>query len=115
MARITKFLFKLHSRVPLVSSNQKGFIPKIAGGSEHSSKANSVIHNSVSINRPIFVVALDLTDAFGSIPHQLIKRNMEDIGLPEKINELIGYCYNKTATRIFARKEDLHISKPIKA
>jgi hypothetical protein len=105
MARIAKSLFKLHSRIPLVSSNQKGFIPGIAGCSEHSSKANSVIHNAVSSNRPIFVVALDLKDAFDSIPHQLIKRNMEDIGLPEEINQLNEDCYSKSTTRIFAGKD----------
>jgi hypothetical protein len=105
MAPIAKWLFKLNARVPLVSSNQKGFISGIAGCSEHSSKANSVIHNAVSNNRPFFVVALDLKDAFGSIPHQLIKRNMEDIGLPEEINELIEDCYHKSTTPIFAGKD----------
>jgi hypothetical protein len=105
MARITKALFKIHQRVPLVSLNQKGFIPGISGCAEHAARANSIIHDATVKGRSIFVVALDLRDAFGSIPHQLIKRNMIDVGIPEGLYSIIGDCYHKSSTRIFAGKD----------
>jgi hypothetical protein len=105
MARVTKALFKIHQRVPLVSLNQKGFIPGISGCAEHAARANSIIHDAMIKERSIFVVALDLRDAFGSIPHQLIRRNMIDIGIPEGLHCFIGDCYHKSSTRIFAGKD----------
>jgi hypothetical protein len=104
MARFSKALFKIHERVPIVSLNQKGFVPGISGCAEHAARANSVIHHANLHHRSIFIVALDLKDAFGSIPHQLIKRNMIDIGLPGDLCEFVCDCYHKSSTRIFAGK-----------
>jgi hypothetical protein len=59
-------------------------------------------------------MASNLKEAFGSIHHLQIKRNMEDIGLPEEVNQLIEDCYNKLTTPIFAEKDRSCTSKPIK-
>jgi hypothetical protein len=101
---MTKCLFDAHQKIPLVSLNQKAFIPGIAGCAEHAGKANSIITNANRNGRTLFMVALDLKDAFGSIPHQIIKKNMKDIGIPDSITEFISDTYHQARTRIFAGK-----------
>jgi hypothetical protein len=63
---IMKCLFKVYERVPLVSSNQKGFITVLSGCTEHVAKANSIILNASRDNKSLYIVVLDLKDAFGS-------------------------------------------------
>jgi hypothetical protein len=103
-AKIMKCLFKVHERVPFVSLNQKGFIPGISGCSEHAAKANSIILNASRDNRSLYIVALDLKDAFCSISHQIIKQNMNDIGIPQQLIGIIGDIYYKSSTKIMAGK-----------
>jgi hypothetical protein len=117
MARLTKCLFKVHQKTPIVSLNQKGFIPGIAGCAEHAAKANSIILNAARNNRTLFIVALDLKDAFGSIPHQVIRQNMRDVGIPEEITDFVSDTYHKAATRIFAgksRSQEIRTNKGVK-
>jgi hypothetical protein len=83
IARMTKCLFDAHQKILLVSLNQKRFIPGIACCTEHAGKANSIITNANRNGRILCKVVLDLKDAFRSIPHQIIKKNMIDIGIPD--------------------------------
>jgi hypothetical protein len=60
------------------------------------------------------MVGLDLKDAFGSIPHQIIKKNMKDIGIHDSITEFISDTYHKARARIFARKSKSQTISTIK-
>jgi hypothetical protein len=101
---MTKCLFDADQKILLVSLNQKRFISGIACCTEHVGKANSIVINSNRNGRILFKVTLDLKDAFRSIPYQIIKKNMIDIGILDFITEFISNTYHKAKTRIFAKK-----------
>jgi hypothetical protein len=41
--------------------------------------ANALINDAVQRKNPIYVLSLDLRDAFGSIYHDLLKTNLEQL------------------------------------
>jgi hypothetical protein len=71
---------------------------------KHAVKANSIILNASRDNRSLYIAALDLKDAFGSILHQIIKQNMNSLGIPQPLIDLIGDIYYKSSIKIFSGK-----------
>jgi hypothetical protein len=63
---------------------QKGFVPGIGGCSQHTFIANTAISHAINENRQIYVVALDMKDAFGSVAHLLWEYNLTWMNLPEQ-------------------------------
>jgi hypothetical protein len=100
MARVTTCLFHLHEKVGLVSPNQKGFVPGTPGCLEHALRANSILLDAVRSKRSLFVLTVDLKDAFGSIPHELIRSILAKINLPRSLVSFIGDLYENTSTKI---------------
>jgi hypothetical protein len=49
---------------------------------------------------PIYVLSLDLRDVFGSVPHDLIRKNLGDLGLPENIKNLVMESYEDAYIQI---------------
>jgi hypothetical protein len=45
--------------------------------------------DAVAKKTPLYILSSDLRDAFGSIPHELIEKNQNGIGLPNNIIELV--------------------------
>jgi hypothetical protein len=58
---------------------QKGFVPGRAGCVEHTSVANALINDVVERKKQSYIQSLDIRDAFGSIPHDLILENLTSI------------------------------------
>jgi hypothetical protein len=86
--------------VNLCDKEQKGFIPRRAGCVEHVAVVNALINDAVQNKLPIYVLSLDLKDAFGSVPHELIRRNLNDIGIPENIKSLVIEAYENAYIQI---------------
>jgi hypothetical protein len=95
MARLTTCIFHCHSVSPLVSPFQKEFIPGSAGCLEHIAKANSKVLDAVSRKRTLFSITLDLRDAFGSVPHELISRTLTQMKFQKGLREFVGEAYNE--------------------
>jgi hypothetical protein len=58
--------------INICDKEQKGFIPKRAGCIEHTAETNAIINDAVRKKTPLYILSLDLRDAFGSVPHELI-------------------------------------------
>jgi hypothetical protein len=84
----------------ICDDEQKGFVPSKAGCVEHIAMANGIINETVVNKKPLFVLSHDLRNAFGSIRHQLIRKNLLQIGLPQDTTEFIMESY-KDATITF--------------
>jgi hypothetical protein len=54
---------------------QKGFVPGRARCVEHAAIAKAIINDAVENKKQLYIVSLDLRDAFGSILHDLIEEN----------------------------------------
>jgi hypothetical protein len=75
--------------VNICDKEQKGFMPKRAGCIEHTAETNAIINDAVQKKRPLYILSLDMRDAFGSVPHDLIGKNLYDLGLPENVINLV--------------------------
>jgi hypothetical protein len=78
---------------------------------------NVIIMDAVSKRTPLYILSLDLRDAFGSIPHELIRRNLLDIGIPENVIKLVMDSYEDAYIQIQTKSgttERINIGKGIK-
>ena len=65
------------------TSIQKGSIQKMAGCWEHTSMTWSAIKDARKHKKSLVILWLDLANAFGSVPHALIKFALRRYGIPE--------------------------------
>jgi hypothetical protein len=50
--------------------------------------------------KKLYITALDCKDAFGSVSHQLLKMNLEKIGIPTRLRNLIMDSYDNSQVRV---------------
>ena len=79
-------------------STQKGFLRNLNGVVEHIHALNAILDQARERRLPLSITFLDLKNAFGSIPHDLITDMLQLVRIPEKISNYIRHCYrNMTA------------------
>jgi hypothetical protein len=79
---------------------QNGFVPGRAGRVEHAAVANAIINDAVEKKEQLYILSLDLRDAFESIPHDLILQNLTSIGTPEQLTKLIMNSYKEATIQM---------------
>lgn len=85
----------------LISAAQKA-IGQPDGCSEHNFLLTSMEEEAIRSNdKEIHMAFLDLTDAFGSVPHQLIWKTLELMGLNEDTISMFKNMYTDTKTTYF--------------
>ena len=82
-----------------ISDCQKGFIKGTNGCLQHSTTAQELINQAFRSKEDIFIASIDLTNAFGEIPHKLIFNNLKAVGFDEKLINIAKNCY-KDSTNI---------------
>ena len=82
-----------------ISDCQKGFIKGTNGCLQHSTTAQELINQAFRSKEDIFIASIDLTNAFGEIPHKLIFNNLKAVGFDEKLINIVKNCY-KDSTNI---------------
>jgi hypothetical protein len=68
---------------------QKGAIPGFSGCLEHTGVLSQMIREAKDKKGDLTVVWLDLSNAYGSIPHALISTAMELYRIPQEIQAMI--------------------------
>ncbi|KAI8490092.1 hypothetical protein Bbelb_321620 [Branchiostoma belcheri] len=76
------------------TSVQKAGVPGFPGCLEHSSMIWHTIQTAKKSRRNLSVVWLDLANAYGSVPHALIKFAMQFLWVPEKVTNYIMLYYD---------------------
>jgi hypothetical protein len=87
---------KTHDGDEIVCKEQKGFIKNINGSCEHSAKVNYLIADAYRRRMKLYLAALDCRDALGSVSHQLMGINLEKIGVPRRLKNVILDSYKKS-------------------
>lgn len=82
-----------------ISKCQKGFMPT-EGCLQHNFHLHSLIEEARRTGRKICVAWLDLTNAFGSIPHDYIIFALKELGLGDSSLECIRDMYDDCSTSI---------------
>ena len=84
----------------LFNENQKGFIRGINGCQEHSIMASEIIHDANRNNKSLYVVTIDFSDAFGSVPHKYIMHTLKQMNFPENIVNILKCSYREGYTKV---------------
>ena len=87
----------------LDTSIQKGGVPQISGCLEHTAIVSQMIREAKEGKKNLVVTWLDIANAYGSIPHNLIKTALEQAHLPEQVCSLIESYYNDVRIRFKTR------------
>ena len=75
------------------TSIQKGGVPGFSGCVEHTSVLSQVIREARVNHDDLTVVWLDLDNTYGSIPHKLIEKALEQYHVPEHVCDLVKDYY----------------------
>ena len=71
------------------TSVQKGGVPGFSGCVEHTSAITQLIREAKAGKKDLTVVWLDLANAYGSIPHQLIYTALQHYHIPDQVQKII--------------------------
>ena len=85
------------------TSLQKGFLTNINGTMEHIFATSAIIQNAVQNGLPLSVTFLNLKNAFGSVPHQLIYNMLAYIQLPLEVGSYISSAYSQLTARVVTK------------
>ena len=94
--RITDFLMDSGYIDPSI---QKGGIPGVSGCLEHTALLSQLIREAKSEKKNLVVTWLDIANAYGSIPHDVIQRALVEAHVPEKARHLIESYYSDVKIR----------------
>ena len=81
----------------LLSDVQKSARPT-EGCYEHTFILQSLVLDAKRLGKDLFISWLDLKNAFGSVPHDVIKTTLSHLGIPEGIVKLIENVYTNATT-----------------
>ncbi len=85
-------------------SIQKGFLRKTPGCVEHTQALLEELKDAKSSRRQIYVVWIDLMNAYGRIPHNLILFALRHYHFPEWLVEYLLKYYDELLVRVTTRK-----------
>lgn len=86
-------------------SKQKGFLSKVAGCIEHTFMLQEALRDSKSHYRQLVISWLDLWNAYGSVPHNLIQFALSWYHVPDEICELIFRYYEMLQASVQVNKD----------
>jgi len=74
----------------------------VPGCLEYTGVVTPLIREARESRGDLMVIWLDLTNAYGSIPHKLVEVALERYHVPQKVKELLLDYYNKFSLRVSA-------------
>ena len=90
------------------SSIQKGCMEKIPGCWEHMSLVWSALQNSTANNNDLTAIWLDIANAYGLVPHQLIFSALQRYSVPSSWIALLKVYYESIYSRCFSELSPSH-------
>ena len=81
------------------TSVQKGGVPDISGCMEHTSVISQMIREAKAGKTDLVITWLDIANAYGSIPHSLIMKALQNTHVPERVQELVKSYYGDVKIR----------------
>jgi hypothetical protein len=74
-------------------SKYSRFIQKTNGCTEHAIILNELMHDANRNRKNLVMTAIDFSNAFGSVPYEMIMSVMEQRNFPEWSREIVGDMY----------------------
>ena len=88
-----------------LSPKQKGSMPR-PGLYEHVFCLTTSVSDFMHQSGKILVGFVDIKDAFGSLDHEIMLRELKDIGLPEKYLQLTKAIYDSSTFQVKTDRGD---------
>jgi hypothetical protein len=79
---------------------QKAFIKKTNGCSEHNIFLNELFQDPKRKNKNLIVTAINFSNAFDSVPHDLIMSTLKQLNFPKSIRGIIKDLYDNAKSTI---------------
>ena len=83
---------------------QKAGVPGVSGCLENTAILTQMIREAKRMKKNLVVTWLDIANAYGSMPHELVDRSLEATHVPEKIREWVKEYYSGVFLR-FSTKQ----------
>ena len=87
---------------------QKGFWPGINGVTEHVEQLSYLLNYQKKMKREIYVVLLDLKNAFGEVHHSLIRFSLTHHHVPSDVIGIIMSQYSDFFLTVTSAASGLH-------
>ena len=84
----------LHSNGYVDESVQKAGVPGIPGCIQHAFTIWDAIQEAKKTNESLNVVWLDLANAYGSVPHELLMKAMDFFYIPQEVQSIVKEYYD---------------------
>ena len=91
---ISSRIMAISTRLGWISPEQKGFLPGVRGIQEHTHILHTVIEQAKQSKRELVVAWLDLTNAFGSIPHPILNCLFQSLPIPDELRRILSDIYS---------------------
>ena len=104
--RLEKHILKNNKIID--SSIQKGCMEKIPGCWEHMSLVWSALQNSKTNGNDLTAIWLDIANAYGSVPHQLIFTALQRYNVPSSWLQLLKVYYENIYSKCFSPLSPSH-------
>ena len=117
MCHISRTLQTLNEYRRFINCQQKGFMKIPSGAAEHIVTADEMIHHAARHQKNLYILTIDFKDAFGSIPHELFKKNLLDLGFDKLFVKSILASYKNASTRIVSNgriSDEIEFAKGVK-
>ena len=86
------------------TSVQKGFLRKMPGCIEHTQALMEELRDAKTKRRQVYAVWIDLMNAYGRVPHELIVFALRHYKFPENVVQYIVKYYDELIVRVKTRK-----------
>ena len=93
-----------------LSPEQKGFLPAVRGIQEHTHLLQSAIDEAKRAKRNLSICWLDLSNAFGSIPHATLAELFNSLPIPDELRKILKDIYTGTTSQFLIGKEAITIA-----
>ena len=85
------------------TSIQKGGVPGVSGCLEHTSVISQLIREAKKEKKNLVVTWLDIANAYGSIPHKVIMRALDEAHIPKEVIQMVESYYSEARIRFATR------------
>ena len=100
------YLKKMAKAQELLLSHEQAGFERFEGTVENVFKLETCIANARINKKQIHVCWLDLRNAFGSVPHDVIQFMMQHIGLPTHLCEIVKDLYTDASTTVVSNRAE---------
>lgn len=106
---ISSRLMKVATNEGWISPEQKGFLPGVCGIQEHTHLLHAAIEEAKHSKRNLVIAWLDLSNAFGSIPHGVLGKLFESLPIPTQLRDVLRDIYENNVMDFAVGQETIQI------